>query len=244
MQRKIVCPEKLLIKKLQPTKISTEALLINSKQSTPPRVDIKKISLLDSRNKMKKNRDHIKTEFNDKNIKVFQQKKLTPKEQREIILIQNSQKLDLKKSSSIKAWSNSDTEKILEFNTVVSRSLDPKHKSSKSEAIDLVKKSTISSNSGGNLNYNSNKQISSKKSSNLYASSDNNPSFKFQPSEIIKEANYIQVNNEDKIFNTSSSPRMTKEKKTPMGSNKVDFVFPSKLNNEDCVSETNSRKKK
>lgn len=154
--------ENLLTRKIQPTKISSDALILHSKQSTPPKFDIKKIIFIDSKNKLKKNKEHTKTITECQKSTKASQSKNSLRDKKDILIV-NSQKMDLKKSSSIKAWcySNSDKSKI--FDTQVSRSLEAKHKCSKSEAIDLLKKV-------GHFE-SSNKKISKKHNSN-YQSSD------------------------------------------------------------------------
>jgi hypothetical protein len=120
---------------------------LNSKQSTPPKIDIKKIILLDPRGKLKKSRDHGKIE-NQKSVKIVQQRsKKDEKFLHNDVILVSSQNVDLKKSGSTKVCKNGlDREKL--FDTLVSRSLDPKHKISKSDAMCNAKKAGSSANLG------------------------------------------------------------------------------------------------
>ena len=125
--------------------------------------------------------------------------------------------MDLKKSSSIKAWcyANSDRAKI--FDTQVSRSLEGKHKCSKSEAIDLLKK------------------VASHESPNKKPSKKHNSNYQSSDMGIInlndkQDADFITIDRmtKDNIFATTKTICATsrgKEKKIGMMTNLLNKVY-------------------
>lgn len=139
---------------------------------------------------------------------------MTNKDKQDFATIK-SQKTDMKKSPSIKVWSNLDSENKYQFNTIISRSLDPKHKSSKSEAIEHLNKKLPNSNSGS---INPNKLGLSKKGNSKMQSSDINSKILFQvpfQTDSIPETKFIPIDqHSDIIFQTANSSK-SKEKKTP-----------------------------
>ena len=239
---KICQNDKLLMKKQQPAKISTDAMMLTSKQSTPPRNDYKKLSILEStKSKIRKNKELQKLEINiqSKSVKGQTQRKMNKKDINTI----KFQKQEIKKSPSIKVWSNLDQENKIEYNSMVSRSLDPKHKSSKSEAIELTNKKKSNTNSG---NLALNKQGLTKKCNSKLQSSDINAKILFQlpfQNDPAPEAKFITIDaNSDLIFKTANSSKSRDKKSTSTKRQNLNSYTSNKIDKDTEYLSTNSLK--